>query len=86
MADPSSMIVMADVYPDSKGDTLPLCLSPLMESVGRPEWTVEMVEGIMGHAFHFEMEEGGGFCQKSPANIRATPPNGMSGRPQRRRN
>jgi hypothetical protein len=53
------MNVMADVTPSQKGDTLPLCLTPLMESIGRPEWTIEKLEGILGHAFHFEMAEGG---------------------------
>ena len=53
------MNIMADVTPSNKGDTLPLCLAPLMQSVGHPEWSVSRSEGIMGHAFHFEMKEGG---------------------------
>ena len=53
------MNVMVDVTPSNKGDTLPLCLAPLMQSVGHPEWSVARSEGIMGHAFHFEMKEGG---------------------------
>ena len=31
-----------------------------MRTIGRPEWTRARLEGFMGHAFHFEMVEGGG--------------------------
>ena len=53
------MNVTVDVTPANRGDTLPLCLAPLMQSVGRPEWSLARAEGVMGHAFHFEMNEGG---------------------------
>lgn len=34
--------------------------TPLMRTIGRPEWTRARLEGFMGHAFHFEMVEGRG--------------------------
>lgn len=55
-----SMKVMVDVRPAERGKTLPSCLVPLMQTLGRPEWSVDRLKGIMGHAFHFEMKEGGG--------------------------
>ena len=54
------MNIMVDVTPSNLGDTLPLCLTPLMQVVGRPEWSRARLEGFMGHAFHFEMVEDGG--------------------------
>ncbi len=54
------MNVMVDVKPADRGKTLPSCLVPLMQTVGRPEWSVDRLKGVMGHAFHFEMKEGGG--------------------------
>ena len=54
------MNVMVDVKPAGRGKTLPSCLVPLMRTVGRPEWSVDRLKGVMGHAFHFEMKEGGG--------------------------
>ena len=55
-----SMNVMVDVKPAERGKTLPSCLVPLMQALGRPEWSVDRLKGVMGHAFHFEMKEGGG--------------------------
>ena len=55
----SAMNVMVDVTPDRRGDSLPLCLSPLMRATGHPEWTRARTEGVLGHAFQFDMKEGG---------------------------
>ena len=55
-----SMNVTVDVKPAERGKTLPSCLAPLMQTLGRPEWSVDRLKGVMGHAFHFEMKEGGG--------------------------
>ena len=63
MASPNGvepMKVMVDVRPADRGKTLPSCLVPLMQAAGRPEWSVDRLKGVMGHAFHFEMKEGGG--------------------------
>jgi hypothetical protein len=30
-----------------------------MKAVGRPEWTMERLQGVLGHAFQFDMNEGG---------------------------
>ena len=54
-----TMNVMADVTPANRGDTLPLCLAPFMQTIGRPEWSMTRLEGVMGHAFQFQMKEGG---------------------------
>ena len=56
------MNVMVDVSPamPHQGTTLASCLCPLMQTVGRPEWSMARLQGVMGHAFHFEMVEGGG--------------------------
>ena len=43
-----------------KGTTLASCLHPLMAAVGRPEWSMARLQGVLGHAFQFAMEEGGG--------------------------
>jgi hypothetical protein len=51
--------VVIDVKPARSGDTLPACIVPLMSTIGRPNWDVAFVEGVLGHAFHFEMKEGG---------------------------
>ncbi len=53
------MNVTVDVSPSNQGETLPSCLAPLMKSVGRPEWSVERLKGVMGHAFQFQMTEDG---------------------------
>ncbi len=53
------MNVMVDVTPSNRGDTLPLCLAPFMQTVGGPEWSMARLEGAMGHAFQFQMKEGG---------------------------
>lgn len=42
-----------------QGTTLASCLSPLMLAVGRPEWTMARLQGVLGHAFQFDMKEGG---------------------------
>ena len=54
-----AMNVAVDVTPDRRGDSLPLCLSPLMRATGHPEWTRARTEGVLGHAFQFDMKEGG---------------------------
>lgn len=42
-----------------QGTTLASCLNPLMQAVGRPEWTMARLQGVLGHAFQFDMKEGG---------------------------
>ena len=56
------MNVMIDVHPGKphSGTTLVSCLKPLMQTLGHPEWSLARLQGVMGHAFHFEMKEGGG--------------------------
>ncbi len=56
-----AMNVMVDVNPSRphSGTTLASSLRPLMQTVGRSEWTMARLQGVMGHAFHFEMVEGG---------------------------
>ncbi len=56
------MNVTVDVKPlqPHKGTTLASCLHPLMAAAGRPEWTMARLQGVLGHAFQFAMEEGGG--------------------------
>ena len=56
------MEVMADVTPSEPdyGTSLVSCVSALLQAVGAPEWSATRLQGIMGHAFHFEMVEGGG--------------------------
>lgn len=54
-----TMHVAVDVMPAKSGDTLPACIVPLMSTIDRPDWDVAFVEGVMGHAFHFEMKAGG---------------------------
>ncbi len=53
--------VMVDVSPTMphQGTTLASCLCPLMAAVGRPEWTMARLQGVLGHAFQFDMKEGG---------------------------
>ncbi len=60
--DPEPMIVTVDVQPlqPHKGTTLASCLHPLMAATGRPEWSMARLQGVLGHAFQFAMEEGGG--------------------------
>ena len=55
------MKYMVDVSPamPHQGTTLASCLSPLMLAVGRPEWTMARLQGVLGHAFQFDMNEGG---------------------------
>lgn len=55
------MKYMVDVHPamPHQGTTLASCLSPLMQAVGRPEWTMARLQGVLGHAFQFDMKEGG---------------------------
>lgn len=55
------MNVMVDVSPTMphQGTTLVSCLSPLMRAVSRPEWTMARLQGVLGHAFQFDMKEGG---------------------------
>lgn len=54
--------VQVDVNPaePNYGTSLAACLNPLMEVAGRPEWTMARLQGVMGHAFHFEMRKGAG--------------------------
>ena len=56
------MIVTVDVQPlqPHKGTTLASCLHPLMGTIGRPEWSMARLQGVLGHAFQFAMREGGG--------------------------
>ena len=56
-----AMSVIIDVKPlqPHKGTTLASSLHPLMGSIGRPEWTMARLQGVLGHAFQFAMEEGG---------------------------
>jgi hypothetical protein len=53
---------MSDAHPalPHDGTTLASCLCALMKSLGRPEWSMARLQGVMGHAFHFEMAVGGG--------------------------
>lgn len=55
------MKVKADVSPamPHQGTTLASCLCPLMQAVGQPEWTMARLQGVLGHAFQFDMKEGG---------------------------
>ena len=55
------MNVMVDVSPamPHQGTTLASCLCPLMQAVGRPEWSMARLQGVLGHAFQFDMKEGG---------------------------
>ena len=55
------MNVMVDVSPalPHQGTTLASCLCPLMQAVGCPEWTMARLQGVLGHAFQFDMKEGG---------------------------
>ena len=59
--EPERMNVTVDVHPlqPHKGTTLASCLHPLMAAAGRPEWTMARLQGVLGHAFQFAMEEGG---------------------------
>ena len=43
------------------GTTLVSCLNPLMRFAGHPEWSMARLQGILGHAFHFEMKANGDF-------------------------
>ena len=54
-------MVIIDVKPlqPHKGTTLASSLHPLMGAIGRPEWTMARLQGVLGHAFQFAMEEGG---------------------------
>ncbi|MBT3211404.1 MAG: hypothetical protein HN345_05260 [Planctomycetaceae bacterium] len=56
------MDVRADIEPTKPnyGTSLVACLNPIMQSAGRPEWTMARLQGVMGHAFHFEMKEKAG--------------------------
>ena len=56
------MQVAVDVAPAQPhdGTTLASCLCPLLRAAGRPEWSMARLQGVMGHAFHFEMVAGGG--------------------------
>lgn len=55
------MKYLVDVRPamPHQGTTLASCLYPLMQAVGRPEWTMARLQGVLGHAFQFDMKEGG---------------------------
>lgn len=55
------MNVMVDVSPTMphQGTTLASCLCSLLQAVGRPEWTMARLQGVLGHAFQFDMKEGG---------------------------
>ena len=59
--DSQALNVMIDVSPSQshQGTSLASCLSPLLRAVGRPEWTMERLQGVLGHAFQFDMNEGG---------------------------
>ncbi|NKB72408.1 MAG: hypothetical protein GKR89_35475 [Candidatus Latescibacteria bacterium] len=61
MAPESSMNIMVDVSPASPnaGTSLASSLCPLMAILGRPDWTMARMQGVMGHAFQFDMYEGG---------------------------
>jgi hypothetical protein len=56
------MNVMVDVAPAKPhdGTTLASSLSPLMQTVGEPEWSMVSLQGVMGHAFQCQMVVGGG--------------------------
>ena len=56
-----STSVTVDVSPTlpHQGTTLASCLCSLLEAVGRPEWTMARLQGVLGHAFQFDMKEGG---------------------------
>ncbi len=55
------MKYMVDVSPamPHQGTTLASCLCSLLQAVGRPEWTMARLQGVLGHAFQFDMNEGG---------------------------
>lgn len=55
------MNVAVDVSPTRPyaGTTLVSCLHPLMQAVNRPEWSMARLQGVLGHAFHFEMKKSG---------------------------
>lgn len=59
--EPEPLNVTVDVKPlqPHKGTTLASCLHPLMAAAGRPEWSMARLQGVLGHAFQFAMEEGG---------------------------
>ena len=56
------MNVMVDVVPAKPhdGTTLASSMSPLLQTVGEPEWSMVRLQGVMGHAFQFHMVAGGG--------------------------
>lgn len=53
--------VMVDVSPSQPhdGTSLASSLCALLQAVGRPQWTMARLQGVMGHAFRFEMVEDG---------------------------
>ena len=55
------MKFMVDASPamPHQGTTLASCLCPLLQAVGRTEWTMARLQGVLGHAFQFDMKEGG---------------------------
>ena len=56
------MSVIVDVHPSDPayGTTLASSLFGLMPTVDRPQWSVARLQGVLGHAFQFEMKEDGG--------------------------
>ena len=58
-----SMNVMADVHPVKPhgGTSLASSLCPLIQSAGGQDWSLSRLMGVMGHAFQFEMKDGGGW-------------------------
>lgn len=56
------MDVRVDVQPAKPhyGTSMVACLNPIMEVAGKPEWTMARLQGVLGHAFHFEMRERAG--------------------------
>ena len=55
------MSVLVDAKPSQPNlTTLVSSLHPLMQSARREEWSTARLRGVLGHAFSFEMREGGG--------------------------
>lgn len=61
-ASDTPMDVAVDVSPalPHVGATLASCTTPMMQILGSEDWSMASSQGVLGHAFHFKMKEGGG--------------------------
>lgn len=61
LVDDEGIHVMVDVAPASPNDgtTLAASLHAVFQTVGQPEWSMARLQGVMGHAFQFQMKEDG---------------------------